>query len=222
MRPYSLIRTRRKTVAIHITQDAAVQVRAPLGMPRAEIERLLAGKEAWIAKHTDAQETRNKACADYTPDYGGTARLCGADYPIRARAGSRAGFDAQGFYLPPDHSPARVREMLISVYKKEAGNLLRAKTAQFSARMGVTPAQVTITSAKTRWGACSENNRLSFSWRLILLDEAAIDYVVVHELAHITQHNHSPRFWAVVAAVLPDYKTRQAIAKHPPAAFYAL
>ena len=76
--------------------------------------------------------------------------------------------------------------------------------------MNVTPIAVKVNSAKTRWGSCSGRNSINFSWRLIMADDDVIDYVIVHELAHIKEHNHSDRFWAVVASVLPDYKMRQA------------
>jgi hypothetical protein len=75
--------------------------------------------------------------------------------------------------------------------------------------MSVTPIAVKINSAKTRWGSCSNKKSLNFSWRLIMADDDVIDYVVVHELAHLREMNHSPRFWAVVEAVLPDYRERK-------------
>ena len=71
------------------------------------------------------------------------------------------------------------------------------------------PSGVKITAADTRWGSCSGKNRLCFSWKLIFADLAAVDDVVVHELAHIREHNHSPRFWALVKEILPDYQLRK-------------
>ena len=75
--------------------------------------------------------------------------------------------------------------------------------------MEVAPSAVGITAAKTRWGSCSARRSINFSWRLAFADDAVIDYVVVHALAHITEMNHSARFWAIVAAVLPDYRERR-------------
>lgn len=81
----------------------------------------------------------------------------------------------------------------------------------FARRMGLTPAGVKITSAKTRFGSCSGKNSLCFSWRLMDYPPEAVDYVVVHELCHIVHKNHSPAFYALVASVLPDYRARQAL-----------
>ena len=80
--------------------------------------------------------------------------------------------------------------------------------------MGVTPMGVRISRAKKRFGSCSAENRISYSYRLMAYPEAVIDYVVVHELAHIRHKNHSADFYAFVARFLPDYKAREAILKH--------
>ena len=93
--------------------------------------------------------------------------------------------------------------------RAQAKETLPQRVAHFANRMGVSPARVKVTGAKTRWGSCSSQGNLNFSWRLMLADDRAIDYVVVHELAHLREMNHSPRFWAVVEAVLPDYKQRR-------------
>ena len=79
--------------------------------------------------------------------------------------------------------------------------------------MGVMPTSIKITSAKKRFGSCSGQNGICYSWRLMLYPSEAIDYVVVHELAHIRQKNHSPAFYKEVAKILPDYKAREKLLK---------
>ena len=95
--------------------------------------------------------------------------------------------------------------------KKRAHEILPGKVAKYAARMGVTPTGIRITSARTRFGSCSAKNSLSFSWRLMDYPEEAIDYVVVHELAHIRHHNHSKAFYAFIERYLPDYRQRAAL-----------
>ncbi len=97
----------------------------------------------------------------------------------------------------------------IAVLKQKAKQELPQKVAHYAAIMGVTPTSVRITSAAHRFGSCSAKNGLCFSWRLMQYPQAAIDYVVVHELAHIKQHNHSAAFYRVVQSVMPDYKERE-------------
>lgn len=102
----------------------------------------------------------------------------------------------------------------IAKLKKQAREILTAKTEHFAKIMGLKYGRITITSAKTRFGSCSSEGNISYSYRLILYPEAAVDYVVVHELAHLREMNHSPRFYATVASVLPDYKYRKALLKN--------
>ena len=101
----------------------------------------------------------------------------------------------------------------IARYKKTARSVLCAKAEYYSKLMGLQYGRITITSAKTRYGSCSSSGNISFSWRLMLKPDAAIDYVVVHELAHLVEMNHSKRFYAVVEKVLPDYKERKMLLK---------
>ena len=90
---------------------------------------------------------------------------------------------------------------------------LPRRTAYFAKIMGVTPKSVKITSAKKRFGSCSGQNGICYSWRLMLYPSEAIDYVVVHELAHIRQKNHSPAFYREIEKILPDYKARAKLLK---------
>ena len=101
----------------------------------------------------------------------------------------------------------------IAELKKAAKEILPKKTEYFANVMGLKYGRITITSAKTRFGSCSSKGNVSFSYRLMLYPDAAIDYVVVHELAHLVEMNHSKRLYAVVERVLPDYKMRAKLLK---------
>ena len=94
-----------------------------------------------------------------------------------------------------------------------AKEYLPLRTAHWSAVMGLVPAGIKITSARTRFGSCSGKNSICFSWRLMLYPPEAIDYVIVHELAHIRHHDHSPAFYALIAQYLPDWKARMKLLK---------
>jgi predicted metal-dependent hydrolase len=107
---------------------------------------------------------------------------------------------------PPKNEPDAALEKNL---RAQAKGILPGRVAYYAGRMGVAPGQIKITGAKTRWGSCSAKGNLNFSWRLMLAGEREIDYVVVHELAHLREMNHSPRFWAVVEAALPDYRERK-------------
>ena len=102
----------------------------------------------------------------------------------------------------------QIREEDKPIYVQRAKMILPSKIDRYAKRMGVQPTGFTVTSAKTRFGSCSPKNRLSFSWRLMAYPEAAIDYVVVHELAHIRYKDHSRAFYGFIESVMPDYRER--------------
>ena len=108
----------------------------------------------------------------------------------------------------------RLSDKDIEQLKALAREMLPRKVAYFAEKMGVRYGRITITSAKTRFGSCSSDGDLSFSYRLLMYPNEAIDYVVVHELAHIKEMNHSPRFYAVIEEQLPDYKERKKLLKY--------
>lgn len=105
-------------------------------------------------------------------------------------------------------SPEREKEL-----RRKAKEYLPGKTEEWAKIMGVSPTGITVTGAKTRFGSCSPKNRICYSWRLMAYPPEAIEYVIVHELAHILQKNHSPRFYAVVEWYLPDWKARRNLLK---------
>jgi predicted metal-dependent hydrolase len=186
-----------------------VEVRAPLKMPKTDIDRFVASKERWITERLAESRAAAERREAFMPGYGDTVTLRGAEYPIEAKAGNREGFDGERFYLPPGLAPERVKPAVARIYRRLAKIHLTERAARHAGVMNVSPTAVRINGAKTRWGSCSSKKSLNFSWRLIMADDEAIDYVVVHELAHITEMNHSARFWTIVAGVLPDFNERR-------------
>ena len=165
---YELRRSRRKTLALEVTREGQVIVRAPLRVSAKQIERFVAAHADWIARAQARQ--RERLAAHPEPDEKRRAELI-----RRAKA-----------ELPP-------------------------KVTHYARLMGVQPTGLTITSARTRFGSCSGENLICLSWRLMDYPEAAVDYVVVHELAHIVHKNHGPQFWALVERYMPDYRARRAL-----------
>lgn len=102
----------------------------------------------------------------------------------------------------------KITESDIKRLREEAREYLTAKTEEYSKKMDLKYGRITITSAKTRYGSCSSKGNISYSYRLMLRPRYAIDYVVVHELAHLREMNHSKKFYEIISSVMPDYKER--------------
>lgn len=94
-------------------------------------------------------------------------------------------------------------------FRRQAGAIFAERAAHFARIMGVEYGRITIREQKTRWGSCSSNHNLNFNWKLVLAPREVLDYVVVHELCHLKEMNHSPQFWAEVEKIQPDYRVRR-------------
>ena len=208
MKQYTLIRSKRKTVALYV-RNGELEVRAPLRTPEREIEKFVISKEKWITDKLSAAKERQEQRENFALTYGDYIVYRGREYPISVKDGNRMGFDGACFYMPQGLTPPQIKDACVRIYRMLAKRDLSAKTFEFAKKMFVVPSAVKINGAKTRWGSCSTKKSINFSWRLIMADDDVIDYVVVHELAHITEMNHSARFWAIVEALLPDYWERQ-------------
>ena len=206
---YDLVRSNRKTVAIYI-REGRIEVRAPQTMPKADIDRFVVSKMKWIADKLTKQSEQAVSRERFALGYGSLATLRGRQYPIEAREGSRAGYDGERFFMPPGLPPERIKSVCVQIYRMLAQKHMTDVARAFAQRMTVSPASVRITGARTRWGSCSGRKSINFSWRLIMAEDGVIDYVAVHELAHLIEMNHSARFWKIVADVLPDYQERRA------------
>lgn len=210
---YKVRRMKRKTVGIYITKEGVVEVRAPHSAPKTEIDRFIREKEAWILSHQAKALERKQMRDSYIIRPGGSVLFLGREYPSERSQNGTVSFDATGFLLP-DTSSDELRAALADFYRRAAKEYLPKAVDRFALLIGKSPKQVRITSAKTRWGSCSAKDGINLSWRLMFAPPEVIDYVVVHELAHLVELNHSPRFWTIVASIIPDYKAlRQALAE---------
>lgn len=203
---YQLIRSRRKTIAVCIARDGSVVVRAPLRAAQSVIDHFVWEKRSWIEEKSGEMAARDAARKQFQVLPGSTLPLLGQNYPIVS--GNQAAFDGRQFFIP-DEEFETVKPKLVQLYKNLAGQVIPRRVEYFSTRTGWVPAGVRIGSASTAWGSCSGKNRLNFTWKLVMARPEEIDYVVVHELAHLVEHNHSARFWRLVESVLPDYRERR-------------
>lgn len=201
---YQLIRSKRKTLVLVVTREGELEVRAPKRISQQEIDRFVESRREWILRHQEQARERMAARPVLRYEIGGRFPFLGREYPVLA--GQRAGFSSEGFRVREDQP---IEPQLTRLFRELAREGLARRIERYAPQVGVVPAGLRITSASTRFGSCSGKNSLSFSYKLIWAPEELVDYVVVHELCHIRQHNHSAAFWREVEAVLPDYRVRE-------------
>ena len=209
MEPYILIRARRKTLSLRVLPDGQLEVRAPLRLARRVIDGFVAEKAPWIAQRREILAQRAVLREEIRRDGPASLPYLGRELPWRLGGGKKALLDKDGFLLPGANFPQSL-PALEELYRRLARQTLEPLTQQWANRLGLTVHGIRITGARGRWGSCSPKGWINYSWRLVLAPLPAVEGVVVHELCHLRQPDHSPRFWALVEAALPDYKTRQA------------
>jgi predicted metal-dependent hydrolase len=213
---YRFERSRRRSIGFVIGAEGLV-VRAPSWVTLREVDAAVQEKAAWIVAKLQQfrlrQSEHTQQAIDWThgadiPYLGGTVRLC-----VLERGGlpSLASDTAQELRLslPPGAGAQQVREAAEVWFKKKARPLFEERLAHFAPQLGVQWKKLSLSSARTRWGSARSDGHIRLNWRLIHLPLTQIDYVVVHELAHLREMNHGPRFWDTVGGVMPDYRERR-------------
>jgi predicted metal-dependent hydrolase len=205
---HKIIRSRRRTIALIITPEARLIVRAPLKAPASMIDEFVSNQHSWIRKKIAEMKGRPQVIA-HAYEEGEVFWFLGRPYPLHFVDEAGAAIERTdrlcvSLSLVPD-----IRHRLKLWYMAEAAKEIRSRCMWFSMMTGYSPASVRITDARQRWGSCTHKGGLNFSWRLIQAPLEIVDYVIVHELVHLRQPDHSPRFWAKVEALMPDYKRRR-------------
>jgi len=206
-------RKRKKTISLQINDKSELVITAPYFTPIDEINRFVQEKQNWI-KNT-IQKHQQEEINNKPPQYitGEMFYYLGKSYPLEVffEPFENAGvvFWNNCFYLNSREDTDLRKHYLFSWYKKKTCEYIHRRVDFFSGMLKLQHENIRITSAQSRWGSCSEDNNLAFSFRLIMAPPDVIDYVIVHELSHIREKNHSSRFWQRVEAAMPEYKAHR-------------
>lgn len=210
---YRLVRTKRKTIGLVISDEGLI-VRAPHWVSRDEIETLIYQRQAWIHEKLMKFATwkaQKKAQHVRFVD-GAKLPYLGMVLTIRLDPLAR-GCDLVGQELlintPKDSEPEKVKALALAWFKSEAKDYLGTRLEQQAALANLSFKSWNLSNAKTRWGCCTSARTIRLNWMLIHLKEDLIDYVIAHELAHLNEMNHSPKFWQRVQTLCPDYEIRR-------------
>ena len=214
-----VVRTdRKRSASIRLLGDL-VKVSVPITLSDSRIRNLVTKRTPWIKNKLREQSDR-----PITPpkEYvsGETVTYLGKNYRLKVLIGDQPSMKLRGGYVEAtvtkaDRDPKNsIRSLLKEWYKSHAENRLGEKTKRFAKIIGVKPSSVTVKDYKSRWGACSISGDISFNWRIILAPHSIIDYVVIHELCHMLEHNHSSKYWKHVERYVPNWKECREWLKH--------
>ena len=218
---YRIIKSDRRTMALQVTKAGEVFVRLPRRLPFRAGHELAQKNKDWIFAQVEKIRRASERKNAFHWREGTSVLLYGNNRLLHIKPDNKKkafcvqdtkeGLVVSGPVASYEEEAleSSVKEAVKLWYRREARGYLEAKASSWSAVMNVGYGKIAIRDQATRWGSCSARGNLNFNWRLVLLPEELADYVVVHELAHRIQMNHSRAFWEIVEKELPDYRLRR-------------
>lgn len=220
---YELLRSRRRTMTFSVS-PTGLSVRAPFGMSQHSIDAAIQEKARWIVRKLGGMQQREERMAALKMDWQAGAQLAYLGGTLQVRVNPQAVQSTHDLLtsseetgdawlltlaLPAAASEKKIRDTTKKWLVQQATVHYTARMNHFAPLLGVRWRTMTLTNANTRWGSAKADGSIRLHWRLMQFSPEVIDYVIAHELSHLRELNHSPRFWATVASVLPDYEARQ-------------
>lgn len=224
--PYTLIRRRRRTIALQVRADGSIEVRAPLRCALHQIEPFLLSKRDWIVRRRSEIDAVRAGMRTLCFAAGETLPWLGGEYPLRVADKQRAALclDAAGFSLHPGWQDRGV-EALARFYRRAGLEWIVPRVEQYAAALGVPRPQVRVMDLRGHWGSCilhrGRTPRVNFNTRLFMAPPEIVDYVAAHECAHLRHPSHAPVFWHTVEDLCPAYVAhRDWLKRHGPRLMY--
>lgn len=199
-----LIKSKRKTVSLIINAKGELIVRAPLKFNEKELPAILADKKEWIEKH----QTKNAKRGEFKRDFSDGAELPFMNEKRTLKVVDGVNFGVKlysGTILVNRDILDNVEEYIELIYRDYTKTVIFPKAAKIAAGMNIIFNKFKITGANTRWGSCSSKGNININWKLAMAPEFVVDYIIIHELMHIFEMNHSDKFWNLVEKAMPDY-----------------
>lgn len=206
-----IIKSNRKSISLQICDDTSLLVRVPLKIKRNDIEKIICKHSRWIEKKIKEINSRDVKFTQKKFIDGENFLYLGSVYPLKIRSSNEQTypllFNKGCFSL--SERVIDIRTAFLFWYKQEAKKLIFQSVKYYAQQNGLDYNKIKISNAQKQWGSCTSSNNLYFSWRIIMAPYSVMNYVVVHELVHIIEKNHSKNFWKKVHSILPDYKIQR-------------
>lgn len=205
---FLLIRSSRRTMALEIKPDASLVVRAPRRTSMEQVHRFIGTHNEWIKLKQAVALARPRPTPKEFID-GEEFLYLGKPCRLRLLNVASPPVTYDGDLFLSTAALPRAREVITKWYKSQARQVFTARVAHYADLMGCQPSALRITSPKRRWGSCGAGGGLNFNWKVVMAPQEVIDYLVIHELAHLKHHGHSREFWNFVKHFCPEFRKRQ-------------
>lgn len=220
---YTIKRTARRSIGFTI-DDRGLSITAPRWVTVADIEAGILEKQRWIFNKLGEWQSREARRLLPTMQWRDGATMPFLGKPITLQLAAPTGtlqFDADTAVLHlalPEHADEQqIKDRVQGWLQHQARRLLAERLEVYATKLGVRHTGFALTSATTRWGSCTADGKIRLNWRLLHFPMSIIDYVAAHELAHLKEMNHGPRFWEAVESIFPEFRdARAALKAHPP------
>ena len=197
-------RSNRRSISIEITREGKLVVKAPYLIPKIIIENFVNRKRNWILKHLKKYSSKRTGKREYVEDE--EFLYLGKKYNLHYGSYTEISVSDIGKLHIPIATKFRAEKEIELFYRKTAMELITKRVEVNAKMMKLSYGAITFSDTKSKWGTCTYHNNLQFNWRLIMAPLEVVDYVIVHELTHITHKNHSRKFWNNVSFYKPAYK----------------
>jgi len=201
-----IIRSKRKTLSLHIDDSGEIIVRAPLLMPQLLIDRFVNRNSIWIKKHKTKVQQRLEESPPRKFIPGEKFYFLGEEYELEFHIEAKKSIVLEGNFITRPATADEIKRSFRKWYRDEARFYLTERLDICAAHYKLPYKELKITSAAHRWGSCTSQGAINFPWRIMMCPENTIAYVIAHEMAHLLQLNHSPRFWREVEKMCPSYR----------------
>ena len=201
-----VVRSDRRTASIYIERDGSVLVRAPMGVDDARLEKLVHKRLPWIYRNLALWAELNREAPKREFVSGETFYIEGQPCTLDVRKDAEAPLSLYGNLLVMrESSREKASEHLRALYRRLGYARIPGLVGKYASQMGLTPGRIRVWELMNRWASCSSAGNLNFHWRAMALPVEILEYLVVHELAHLVHRNHTKEFWGAVEKVLPHW-----------------
>jgi hypothetical protein len=212
MKIKKIIRSKRKTIALQVCNDAALIIKAPLRVSDAAIIEIIAKHSKWLDKKKQEILSRNINYIEKKFVDGERFLYLGESYSLKVVQNGKTKNPLilnDGYFYLQDNNKKNSRDIFIAWYRQAARDKILKRAEWYANNTGYRYKKTGISNARKQWGSCTYSGNIYFPWRLVMAPVSVIDYVIVHELVHLVEKNHSKLFWDKVRLIMPDYKNKR-------------